>query len=341
VLLRALAASPLRSWGEINLDTGNTSAYAIETHNLSRVFGDRVAVDNLTLAIPPGKVFGFLGPNGAGKTTTLRMLATLIAPTSGSARVAGYDVGTSSNNKGIRRSLGFLTDTPGLYGNLTAMQNLLFFAGLYEVPERTAAQRAERYLKMLDLWDRRDDKVGGFSKGMRQKVALVRALLHEPQVIFLDEPTAGLDPEAARTVHQFIANMRDEGRSVLLTTHNLTEADALCDLIGVFRTRLLRLDTPANLRSQLFGTGTLVQLAGDASSWVATARSLPFVRDAQPSGDTLTITLDNPDAQNPVLLQALVGAGAQVRYVRPITPSLEAVYLELIEASKAQHPDAE
>jgi ABC-2 type transport system ATP-binding protein len=325
----------------MDLDRNNTGAYAIETHDLTRVFGDRVAVDSLTLAIPPGKVFGFLGPNGAGKTTTLRMLATLIAPTSGTARVAGYELGTPSNNKRIRKSLGFLTDTPGLYGNLTAIQNLLFFAGLYEVPQRIAAQRAERYLKMLDLWERRDDKVGGFSKGMRQKVALVRALLHEPQVIFLDEPTAGLDPEAARTVHNFIAQMRNEGRSVLLTTHNLTEADALCDLIGVFRTRLLRLDTPANLRSQLFGNGTLVQLVGDASSWATTARSLPFVRAVQPAGDTLSITLDNPDAQNPMLVAALIGAGAQVRYVRPITPSLEDVYLELIEASKKQHPQAE
>jgi ABC-2 type transport system ATP-binding protein len=291
-------------------------------------------VDSLSFAIPQGAVFGFLGPNGAGKTTTLRMLAALIAPTSGTAWVAGHELGTDKGNKAIRKSLGFLTDTPGLYGNLTALQNLLFFAGLYEVPETQAVQQAERYLKMLDLWDRRDEKVGGFSKGMRQKVALVRALLHEPQVVFLDEPTSGLDPEAARIVHDFIGNMRSEGRSILLTTHNLTEADALCDLIGVFQTRLLRLDTPANLRSQLFGRGTLVQVVGEALPWVAIANSLLFVKDARAEDDTLSIDLDDPDSQNPLLLSALVGAGAQIRYVRPVTPSLEDVYLELIGENK-------
>jgi len=291
-------------------------------------------VDSLSFAIPQGAVFGFLGPNGAGKTTTLRMLAALIAPTSGTAWVAGHELGTDNGNKAIRKSLGFLTDTPGLYGNLTALQNLLFFAGLYEVPEPPALQQAERYLKMLDLWDRRDEKVGGFSKGMRQKVALVRALLHEPQVVFLDEPTSGLDPEAARTVHDFIGNMRSEGRSILLTTHNLTEADALCDLIGVFQTRLLRLDTPTNLRSQLFGRGTLVQVVGEAHPWLAIANSLPFVKDARAEDDTLSVGLDDPDTQNPLLLNALVGAGAQIRYVKPMSPSLEDVYLELIGESK-------
>ena len=288
----------------------------------------------MTLAIPKGKVFGFLGPNGAGKTTTLRMLAALIAPTSGRAWVAGHELGTEQGNRAIRKSLGFLTDTPGLYGNLTALQNLLFFAGLYEVAEGQAARQAERYLKMLDLWDRRDDKVGGFSKGMRQKLALVRALLHEPQVIFLDEPTSGLDPEAARTVHEFIGEIRAEGRSIVLTTHNLTEADALCDLIGVFRTRLLRLDTPSNLRAQLFGKGTIIQVVGDALPWLHTVRLLPFVTSASAERDALTVSLDDPDAQNPRLLSVLVAAGAQVRYVTPVARSLEEVYLQLIGESK-------
>ncbi|HKP55025.1 MAG TPA: ABC transporter ATP-binding protein [Chloroflexia bacterium] len=293
-------------------------------------------MDSLTLTIPRGTVFGFLGPNGAGKTTTLRMLAALIAPTSGTAWVAGHELGTEDGNKAIRKSLGFLTDTPGLYGNLTALQNLLFFAGLYEVPGPRAIEQAERYLKILDLWDRRDEKVGSFSKGMRQKVALVRALLHEPQIVFLDEPTSGLDPEAARIVHDFIGHIRTEGRSIFLTTHNLTEADALCDLIGVFRTRLLRVDTPANLRNQLFGRGTIVQVVGDAHLWLAMARSFPFVKDAQAEGDLLSVTLDDPDSQNPMLLRALIDAGAQVRYVKPVLPSLEEVYLQLIGESKRQ-----
>ena len=305
-----------------------SDAAAIETHELSRAFGTRIAVDRLTISIPAGKVFGFLGPNGAGKTTTVRMLAALIAPTNGTARVAVYELGP--DNKKIRKSVGILTETPGLYGDLTASQNLLFFAGLYEVPEDQGGKQAERYLKMLDLWERRDDKVSTFSKGMRQKLALVRALLHEPRVVFLDEPTAGLDPQAARTVHEFIRNMRAEGRTVFLTTHNLTEADALCDLIAVFRTRLLVVDTPANLRERLFGRGTLVQLAGDAARWQAIARSLPFVKDVRSIGDTLSVALNDPDSQNPALVEALVAAGASVRYVKPVGGSLEEVYLELV-----------
>ena len=226
---------------------------AIETQELSRAFGARTVVDGLTLAIPAGTVFGFLGPNGAGKTTTVRMLAALIAPTTGTAVIGGRVLG--ADNDAIRRSIGILTETPGLYDRLSAWQNLMFFAQLYEIPEITATAQVERYLRMLDLWDRRNDKVGGFSKGMRQKLAIARAFLHEPSVVFLDEPTAGLDPEAARTVLDFVKDLRAEGRTIFLTTHNLPEADEVCDLIGVFKGRLLRLDTPRQLRAGLFGHG--------------------------------------------------------------------------------------
>jgi len=312
----------------------NNLANAIETDALTRNFGSRLAVDQLSISIPAGKVFGFLGPNGAGKTTTVRMLAGLIAPTSGTARVAGLDLGL--DNKAIRKSVGILTETPGLYGDLTALQNLVFFGGLYEVPEDRCISQAEGYLKMLELWDRRNDKVSGFSKGMRQKLALVRALLHQPQVVFLDEPTAGLDPQASRTVHEFITNMRAEGRTVFLTTHNLTEADALCDLIAVFRTHLITLDTPTRLRERLFGKGSLVQVTGDAGQWSEITRSLPFVKDVRVTDDTLSVSMDNPDIDNPQLVDALVKAGAPIRYVRPIQASLEDVYLELVGDSPAE-----
>ena len=301
---------------------------AIETHGLTRAFGGRVAVENLTLAIPAGSVFGFLGPNGAGKTTTVRMLAALIAPTSGAASVAGRRLGDEDQT--IRRTVGILTETPGLYDRLSAFQNLVFFARLYDVPRAQAEDQAGRYLRMLGLWERRDDKVGGFSKGMRQKLAIARALLHEPAVVFLDEPTAGLDPEAARTVRDFVKELRAEGRTIFLTTHNLPEADELCDLIGVFRTRLLRLDTPANLRAGLFGRGTLVRAVGDPAALLPLVRGLPFVRDAAVVDGALSVGLDDPDGQNPALVAALVAAGAQIRYVEPRTHSLEDVYLELV-----------
>src|SRR5262245_46469706 len=239
----------------------SASMNVIETEGLTRAFGQHLAVDSLTFAIQAGSVFGFLGPNGAGKTTTVRMLAALIAPTSGAASVAGHRLG--ADNQSIRRTVGILTETPGLYDRLSAEQNLVFFAQLYDVPLGRATAQAERYLRMLGLWERRDDRVGGFSKGMRQKLAIARALLHEPAVVFLDEPTASLDPEAARTVRDFIKQLRAEGRTIFLTTHNLPEADELCDLIAVFRGRLLRLDTPANLRAGLFGRGTLLRLVGD------------------------------------------------------------------------------
>ncbi|MDQ3930309.1 MAG: ABC transporter ATP-binding protein [Chloroflexota bacterium] len=301
---------------------------AIETQGLTRRFGERVAVDHLELAIPRGQVFGFLGPNGAGKTTTVRMLSAIIAPTEGSARVNGHVLG--EGNADIRRSVGILTETPGLYEKLTAMQNLVFFAGLYEVEEQAARSAAERYLKLMDLWERRDDKVGGFSKGMRQKLAIARALLHDPAVVFFDEPTAGLDPEAARTVHDFIRNLKSEGRTIFLTTHNLSEADALCDLIGVFRTRLLTLGSPRELRSRLFGTGTMVTVADAAEKWAGVVQALPFVKQVTANDGTLSVALDDPENMNPLLVQALVDAGAQVRYVQPSAHSLEEVYLQLV-----------
>jgi ABC-2 type transport system ATP-binding protein len=304
-------------------------ANAIEANKLTRKFGERTAVDKLDLAIPHGTVFGFLGPNGAGKTTTVRMLAALIAPTEGSATVDGHEVGR--DDTAIRRSVGILTETPGLYERLTALQNLVFFAQLYEVPEKKATEQAGYYLGALGLSERRNDKVGGFSKGMRQKLALARAFMHEPSVVFLDEPTAGLDPEASRTVRQFIRELRREGRTIFLTTHNLPEADELCDLIGVFQTRLLQIGTPAHLRSLLFGHGTIVRTEGNAAQWESVASSLAFVRQVISQDGTLSVTLDDPDAQNPALVHALVSAGAQIKYVEPMSHSLEDVYLELLE----------
>jgi ABC-2 type transport system ATP-binding protein len=307
---------------------------AIETSDLTRTFGARTAVDRLSLTIPAGTVFGFLGPNGAGKTTTVRMLAALIAPSSGTALVAGYLIGR--DNEAIRRSIGILTETPGLYDRLSAWQNLVFYARLYDVDARRAAAQTERYLRDLDLWERRDDKVAGFSKGMRQKLAIARALLHEPPVVFLDEPTSGLDPQAARTVLNFVKTLRAEGRTIFLTTHNLPEADELCDLIGVFRTRLVQVDTPEHLRAGLFGRGVKIRVSGEAAPFVQTIKSLQFVRAVTADDGSLSIRLDDPDQQSPTLVQALTAAGAHIRSVEPIAHSLEEVYLELVGNKKEE-----
>ena len=220
----------------------------IHVENLTKRFKETLAVDSLSLDVSEGEVFGFLGPNGAGKTTTVRMLTSLIAPTSGTATVGGFALGKQDTN--IRRAVGVLTETPGMYDNLSAEYNLRIFAELYEV--ENVPEQIEKYLKMLGLWERRFDAAGTFSKGMKQKLAIARALLHEPRILFLDEPTAGLDPEGAHLVREFIAELKKEGRTIFLCTHNLDEADHLCDRVGVFKTRLLVVDTPTRLRAVCF-----------------------------------------------------------------------------------------
>ena len=299
----------------------------IHTENLSKRFKETLAVDDLNLDIREGEVFGFLGPNGAGKTTTVRMLTSLIAPTGGSATIAGFSLGKQDTE--IRRTVGVLTETPGMYDNLSAEYNLRIFADLYEV--QNAAVQVEKYLKMLGLYERRLDAAGTFSKGMKQKLAIARALLHEPRLLFLDEPTAGLDPEAAHLVREFIAELKKEGRTIFLCTHNLDEADRLCDRIGVFKTRLLVVDTPANLRASVFGRKVVFHLRSADEKLAAEVRKLDFVREVKAVDNKLLVTLDEPETRNPDIIRVLVGAGADVQFVGELRHSLEEVYLQLVQ----------
>ena len=302
----------------------------IHTENLSKRFKTTLAVENLTLDIREGEVFGFLGPNGAGKTTTVRMLTSLIAPSNGSAVVNGYAVGKEDTQ--IRRSVGILTETPGMYDNLSAEFNLEIYANLYEVKD--VKGQVEKYLRMLGLWDRRMDEAGTFSKGMKQKLAIARALLHEPRILFLDEPTSALDPEAALLVREFIAELRKEGRTIFLCTHNLDEADRLCDRVGVFKTQLLALDTPARLRSQLFGRKVVFHLRRSDENMAGLVRSLSYVKDTRIVDNKLLVTLDDPDQHNPEIIRILVGAGAEIQFVGELRHSLEDVYMQLVTSTK-------
>ena len=299
----------------------------IKTENLTKKFGDNLAVDRLTINVDEGEVFGFLGPNGAGKTTTVRMLTSLIGPTGGTAVVNGCALGQQDTE--IRRTVGILTETPGMYDNLSAQYNLEIYANLYEVKD--VQGQVEKYLRMLGLWERRHDEAGTFSKGMKQKLAIARTLLHEPRILFLDEPTAGLDPEASHLVREFIEELRKEGRTIFLCTHNLDEADRLCDRVAVFKTRLLVQDTPANLRSQLFGRKVVFHLARADESLAASILSLPFVKEARPVDNKLVVTLDDPEKHNPDLVRALVAAGADIQFVGELRHSLEDVYLKLVQ----------
>ncbi len=302
----------------------------IQTEHLTRNFGAIAAMNDLDLEVNKGEVFGFLGPNGAGKTTTVRMLSGLIAPTSGKATIVGLEIGR--DNRAIRERVGVLTETPGLYKRLSVVDNLLFFAKLYAV--RDPERQTEQYLRLFELWNRRDDLAGTLSKGMRQKLAIARALIHEPQVLFLDEPTAGLDPEAALMVRKLIETLRTKERTIFLCTHNLDEADRLCDRVALFKGRLLAVGDPRELKERLYGRRTVIHLA-EAHAGLEDAIKLPFIKKVERMDNTLVISLSNPEKENPLLVNRLVELGAEIQFVKELRVSLEDLYLDLMEENDA------
>ena len=295
--------------------------------NLSKSFNSAKAVDRLSFEVKEGEVFGLLGPNGAGKTTTVRMLSSLISPSSGTAFVNDYEIQKDDQN--IRRCVGILTESPGLYNNLSAKFNLEIYADLYEV--KNPKGQVEKYLKLLGLWDRRDDLAGTFSKGMKQKLAIARTLLHEPQVLFLDEPTAALDPESARTVREFISELRREGRTILICTHNLDDADRLCDRVGVISTRLLELDTPDKLRRRMFGRQVVFHLAEVREHIPEMLHKFDYIQNLEIIENKLLVTLEDPETRNPQIIRELVQHGADIQFVGEIRHTLEDVYLKLVQ----------
>jgi ABC-2 type transport system ATP-binding protein len=286
------------------------------------------AVENLDLDIAEGEVFGFLGPNGAGKTTTVRMLTSLIAPTSGRATINGLEIGKQDTE--IRKIVGILTETPGMYERLSAEKNLTIFAHLYGVKDIPG--QVEKFLRLLGLWERRFDEVGGFSKGMRQKLAIARALIHQPKVLFLDEPTSGLDPEAAHLVRDFIEELKAEGTTIFLCTHNLEEADRLCQRIAIFKSHLITVDTPQGLRTRLFGRKVVFHLRELQPNWTALIARFPGVREVQAIENRLVVGLEKPEEQNPAIIRHLVELGADIQFVGELHHSLEDIYLEMIHA---------
>jgi len=309
-------------------------AHALVVEHLTKRFGPRVAFDDVSFTVGYGEVFGFLGPNGAGKTTTVRTLGTLIAPTSGTAIVAGLPL-TPANGEAIRRKISIMPEVPGLYTRLTVAENLELVAGLYELAD--PAQRIAEALTAVSLADRADDTCGSLSKGLRQRVAIARALLNEPTVLFLDEPTAGLDPVAAREVHELIDDLRGRGVTIFLTTHRLEEAERLCDRVAILNTTLRMIGRPQELRAQLFSQTLAVRLRAPLAEPDRTLADLPAVDGWQATGDAgYQLTVSDPDVAAPGVAapgvaRALVAAGADVLSIAESRHSLEDVYLELVD----------
>jgi ABC-2 type transport system ATP-binding protein len=302
----------------------------IEAIGLGKEFRTLVAVHDLSFTVGDGEIFGILGPNGAGKTTTVRMLSGLIAPSAGSALINGSELGRDSQR--IRAFTGILTEAPGLHDKLTARQNLGYYGRLYGLRGAELRRAVERYLGVVGLAEAGDRRVGGFSKGMRQKVAIARALLHEPEVIYLDEPTSALDPSAAKVVRDVVATLRDEGRSIIVCTHNLDEAERLCDRVGIMSGTLLTVDTPARLRRRNGTASVRVELVGARrpSSFLDMLADLPFVEAARAEDGELLVEVRDPRGDNPELVRALVDAGARIVGVREEAATLEQVYLDLV-----------
>jgi ABC-2 type transport system ATP-binding protein len=305
----------------------------INTENLTKKFGNLTAVDKLTLHVNDGEVFGFLGPNGAGKTTTVRMLCCLISKTSGEARIGDYDVGNEADSLKIREIIGLVPDNVGLYGDLSAYDNLEFYGKLYDCTEAQRKENIKHFLKLLGLWEKKNIAVGSFSKGMKQKLSIARALIHDPQILFMDEPTANLDPESSKTVRDFILELKKEKKIIFLNTHNLDEAQRICDRIAILNTRLMAIGTPEELEKSVQGRKTVIQLEQTSDAIIAALKKLPL-RNLAITGNKLTIDVTNPEKENVTILDTIFQAGGHVQSVTIVGSTLEDAYLKLVRQTK-------
>ena len=276
-----------------------------------------------------GEIFGFLGPNGAGKTTTVRMLTCLISKTSGSARVGGCDIGIPENSLKIRKMIGLVSDNVGLYESLSAYENLDYYGILHRRTESQRKESNEYFLKLLGLWEKRDSLVGTFSKGMKQKLAIARALVHDPKLIFMDEPTANLDPESGKTVREFILSLKKENKTIFLNTHNLDEAQRICDRIGILNTKLMAVGTPKDLEYSIRGRRTIIQL-NKLDDRILNALKKLDLKNLTSDGNKITVEVEKPEIENPDLVSSIVAAGGRIETVTVTGSSLEDAYLKLV-----------
>jgi len=290
----------------------------------------------LTLNVDEGEVFGFLGPNAAGKTTTVRMLCCLISKTSGRAWIGGYEIGKREDSLKIRKMIGLLPENVGLYESLSAYKNLDIYARLYECPETKRSENIERFLRMLGLWEKRGHMVGTYSKGMKQKIAIARALIHDPTVLFLDEPTANLDPESAKTVRDFILELKKEKRTIFLCTHNLDEAERICDRIGVIKTKLIAVGSPSSLKRDIWERKTVIHLHQINAKILGAVKRLSVVKNVRTIDNKLILDVNNPEKDNPIIVSEIVSAGGEIQFVTELRPTLEDVYLRIVREAETK-----
>jgi len=303
----------------------------IVCEGLTKTFGSITAIKDFDIEIPDGRIFGLLGPNGAGKTTTMRMLSCLIRPTSGKANIDSYEIGIKEDAQKIRYMIGLLPEVPGLYETLGAYKNLNYYAQFYGISKIQREKSIKTTLTNLDLWDRRNEPVGGFSKGMKQKIAIARALIHNPKYIFLDEPTASLDPAAAKMVREYILELKSQGDTILINTHNLSEAERICDTVALVKNKTVKIGNPKELARGLFARTISITMQKIPPSLLKDISSLDFISQQQVNGNQLILNVRNPEQDNPRVVSWLIKQGLQVQFVTEEEHSLEDVYLKLME----------
>jgi ABC-2 type transport system ATP-binding protein len=309
----------------------------ISAENLHKYFGEFHAVRGISLEVRPGEVLALLGPNGAGKSTTVRMLTAILQPTHGRASIAGYDV--TNEPQHVRAQVGLLTEYPGLYLRMTALKYLLFFARLQGLPSAEATPRAEELLRRFGLWEARSRKLDSYSKGMQQKVALIRSMLHNPQVLFLDEPTTAMDPQSAHVVRDAISALRDERRVIVLCTHNLAEAEALADRIAVVYGGRIAAEGTVNELSRMWLGDPVWELTATGPLYEVLERLRGFVAVELISPTCFRYRTADARHMNPMILERLRDAGVAVMSLSEVPRSLESVYLQIVGDAEPERED--
>lgn len=302
----------------------------IKVSSLSKYYGKSIGVKDLNFEINDGEIFAFLGPNGAGKTTTIRLITGMIGPTRGTAYIDDLDVSRKENLSDVHRRVGILPEVPGHYESLSAYRNLQFYGRMYGMGDEASKGRIEELMKEFELWERRNDSVATYSKGMKQKLAIIRAVLHDPRFVFLDEPLSGLDPEAASFVRNYMIKMRNDGKTVVLSTHDLNDADRLSDRVAVVKNQLLAVDSPASLKLKTFKRTVVFHLKSAEGIDQEEISGFDYVNSLEIKDDKLVIEIESPEQNNPDLAEYLMNHGFRIQFIGEIKRSLEDVYMNIV-----------